>query len=178
MMTRREFIKVAGAGVLAVSCAGMLSGCDVVESLQDMDFVSVTIGEVKFMVGAPSYTLDGVKHRANFGTDLLIRNKTKHELTIPASDITGTYYCKIDGEEKTYEMEYDHGDLVAPVTASNQLPEEFGEFSLTTLDEVPAEAVSQKVEFSIKYGGYKAVFAYSYVDEDWILPPKKEAVTQ
>lgn len=56
MMTRREFIKVAGAGVLAVSCAGMLSGCDVVESLQDMDFVSVTIGEVKFMVGSASYT--------------------------------------------------------------------------------------------------------------------------
>ena len=56
MMTRREFIKVAGAGVLAVSCAGMLSGCDAIESLQDMDFVSVTIGEVKFMVGSSSYT--------------------------------------------------------------------------------------------------------------------------
>lgn len=175
MMTRREFIKVAGAGVLAVSCAGMLSGCDAIESLQDMDFVSVTIGEVKFMVGSTSCTRNGEGH-FNFGTDLLIRNKTKSELTIPASNITGTYYCKIEGEEKTYKMEYDHGDLVAPVTASNQLPEEFGEFSLTTLDEVPAEAVSQKVEFSIIYGGYEAIFAYSMTNDDWILPPKREKI--
>ena len=176
MMTRREFIKVAGAGVLAVSCAGMLSGCDAIESLQDMDFVSVTIGEVKFMVGSSTYTPDGWGHCVNFGTDLLIRNKTKSEVTIPASDITGTYYCKINGEDKTYPMKYDHDDIVAPVTASNQLPEEFGEFSLTTLDEVPAEAVGQKVEFSIIYGGYEAIFAYSMTANDWILPPKKEKI--
>lgn len=176
MMTRREFIKVAGAGVLAVSCAGMLSGCDVVESLQDMDFVSVTIGEVKFMVGSSSYTLDGGEHRVNFGTDLLIRNKTKSEVTIPASDITGTYYCKIDGKDETYPMKYDHGDLVAPVTPSNQEPTEFGKFSLSTLEEVPANAVSQKVEFSIIYGGYEAIFAYSMTANDWILPPKKEKI--
>ena len=175
MMTRREFIKVAGAGVLAVSCAGMLSGCDVVESLQDMDFVSVTIGEVKFMVGSSSYTLDG-EHHVKFGTDLLIRNKTKSKVTIPASDITGTYYCKIDGKDETYQMKYDHGDLVAPVTPSNELPTEIGNFSLTTEDEIPENAVSQKVEFSIIYGGYEAIFAYSMTDNDWILPPKKEKI--
>ena len=175
MMTRREFIKVAGAGVLAVSCAGMLSGCDAIESLQDMDFVSVTIGEVKFMVGSTSCTRNGEGH-FQFGTNLLIRNKTKSELTIPASNITGTYYCKIDGKDKPYPMQYDKGDIVASVTPSNELPEEFGEFSLTTLDEVPAEAVGQKVEFSIKYGGYKAIFAYSMTDDDWILPPKKEKI--
>ena len=128
MMTRREFIKVAGAGVLAVSCAGMLSGCDVVESLQDMDFVSVTIGEVKFMVGSSSYTLDGGEHHVNFGTDLLIRNKTKSAVTIPASDITGTYYCKIDEKDETYPMKYDHDDIVAQVTPSNELPTEIGNF--------------------------------------------------
>ena len=178
MMTRREFIKVAGAGVLAVSCAGMLSGCDAIESLQDMDFVSVTIGKVKFMVGSTSYTQDGVQRCAKFGTDLLIRNKTKSNVTIPKSDITGTYYCKINGEDKTYPMEYDHGDIVAPVTPSNELPTEIGNFGLTTEKEIPAEAVSQRVEFSIKYGGYKAVFAYSFVDKDWILPPKKDPVTQ
>ena len=176
MMTRREFIKVAGAGVLAVSCAGMLSGCDVVESLQDMDFVSVTIGEVKFMVGSASYTSDGVKHHVNFGTDLLIRNKTKSDVTIPKSDITGTYYCTIDGEDKTYPMEYDHGNIVAPVTPSNELPTEIGNFGLTTKDEIPENAVSQKVEFSIKYGGYKAIFAYSRTGNEWILPPKKEKI--
>lgn len=176
MMTRREFIKVAGAGVLAVSCAGMLSGCDAIESLQDMDFVSVTIGEVKFMVGSTSCTKDGVQHCAKFGTDLFIRNKTKRELTIPASDITGTYYCKIDGEDKTYPMKYDHGDIVAPVTPSNELPTEIGNFGLTTEAEIPADAVSQKVEFSIIYGGYKAIFAYSMTDDDWILPPKKEKI--
>ena len=159
MMTRREFIKVAGAGVLAVSCAGILSGCDAIESLQDMDFVSVTIGEVKFMVGSTSCTRNGEGH-FKFGTDLLIRNKTKSELTIPASDITGTYYCKIEGEDKTYRMKYDHGDIEAPVTPSNELPTEIGNFGLTTLGEVPANAVGQKVEFSIKYGGYKAIFAY------------------
>lgn len=175
-MTRREFIKVAGAGVLAVSCAGMLSGCDVVESLQDMDFVSVTIGEVKFMVGSASYTSDGVKHHVNFGTDLLIRNKTKSDVTIPKSDITGTYYCTIDGEDKTYPMEYDHGNIVAPVTPSNELPTEIGNFGLTTKDEIPENAVSQKVEFSIKYGGYKAIFAYSRTGNEWILPPKKEKI--
>ena len=32
---KAEFIKVAGAGVLAVSCAGMLSGCDVVDSIKE-----------------------------------------------------------------------------------------------------------------------------------------------
>lgn len=176
MMTRREFIKVAGAGVLAVSCAGMLSGCDVVESLQDMDFVSVTIGEVKFMVGSSSYTPDGGGHRVNFGTDLLIRNKTKSKVTIQKSDITGTYYCKIDGNEETYSMKYDHDDIVAPVTPSNELPTEIGDFSLTTEAEIPENAVSQKVEFRITYGGYEAVFAYSMTNDDWILPPKKEKI--
>ena len=176
MMTRREFIKVAGAGVLAVSCAGMLSGCDAFESLQDMDFVSVTIGEVKFMVGSASYTLDGVKRHVKFGTDLLIRNKTRSEVTIPKSNITGTYYCKIGEENKTYPMEYDDGNIVAPVTPSNELPTEIGNFGLTTKDEIPENAVSQKVEFSIIYGGYKAIFAYSMTDNDWILPPKKEEI--
>jgi len=175
MMTRREFIKVAGAGVLAVSCAGMLSGCDAIESLQDMDFVSVTIGEVKFMVGSTSCT-PGRGRCFNFGTDLLIRNKTKSEVTIPASDITGTYYCKINGEDKTYPMKYDNGNIVAPVTPSNELPTEIGNFGLTTEDEIPEDAVSQKVEFSIIYGGYKAIFAYSMTNNDWILPPKKEEI--
>ena len=175
MMTRREFIKVAGAGVLAVSCAGMLSGCDVVESLQDMDFVSVTIGEVKFMVGSTSCT-PGRGRCFNFGTDLLIRNKTKSEVTIPASDITGTYYCKIGKENKTYPMKYDNGNIVAPVTPSNELPTEIGNFGLTTEAEIPEDAVSQKVEFSIIYGGYEAIFAYSMTDNDWILPPKKEEI--
>lgn len=176
MMTRREFIKVAGAGVLAVSCAGMLSGCDAIESLQDMDFVSVTIGDVKFMVGSTSCTPDGVKHHVKFGTDLLIRNKTKSEVTIPKSNITGTYYCKIGEENKTYRMEYDHGNIVAPVTPSNELPTEIGNFGLTTKDEIPENAVSQKVEFSIIYGGYEAIFAYSMTNNDWILPPKKEEI--
>lgn len=176
MMTRREFIKVAGAGVLAVSCAGMLSGCDVVESLQDMDFVSVTIGEVKFMVGSASYTLDGAKRYVKFGTDLLIRNKTKSNVTIPKSAITGTYYCKIDENDETYSMKYDHDDIVAQVTPSNELPTEIGNFSLTTEDEIPENAVSQKVEFRITYGGYEAVFAYSMTNDDWILPPKKEEI--
>lgn len=176
MMTRREFIKVAGAGVLAVSCAGMLSGCDAIESLQDMDFVSVTIGEVKFMVGSASYTQDGAKHHVKFGTDLLIRNKTRSEVIIPKSNITGTYYCKIGEENKTYPMEYDDGNIVAPVTPSNELPTEIGNFGLTTKDEIPEDAVSQKVEFSIKYGGYKAIFAYSRTNNDWILPPKTEKI--
>ena len=175
MMTRREFIKVAGAGVLAVSCAGMLSGCDVVESLQDMDFVSVTIGEVKFMVGSSSYALDG-EHHVNFGTDLLIRNKTKSKVTIPKSDITGTYYCKIDEKDETYPMKYDHDDIVAQVTPSNELPTEIGDFGLTTVAEIPENAVSQKVEFRITYGGYEAVFAYSMTNDDWILPPKTEKI--
>lgn len=176
MMTRREFIKVAGAGVLAVSCAGMLSGCDAIESLQDMDFVSVTIGEVKFMVGSTSCNSDGVKRHVKFGTDLLIRNKTKSKVTIPASDITGTYYCTIDGGDETYQMKYDNGDIVAPVTPSNELPTEIGDFSLTTEAEIPENAVSQKVEFRITYGGYEAVFAYSMTNDDWILPPKKEEI--
>lgn len=176
MMTRREFIKVAGAGVLAVSCAGMLSGCDAIESLQDMDFVSVTIGEVKFMVGSASYTLDGVKRYVKFGTDLLIRNKTKSNVTIPKSAITGTYYCTIDGKDETYSMKYDHDDIVAPVTPSNELPTEIGNFSLTTENEIPENAVSQKVEFRITYGGYEAVFAYSMTNDDWILPPKTEKI--
>lgn len=176
MMTRREFIKVAGAGVLAVSCAGMLSGCDAIESLQDMDFVSVTIGKVKFMVGSTSCTQDGVEHHVKFGTDLLIRNKTKSNVTIQKSDITGTYYCKIDGNEETYSMKYDHDDIVAQVTPSNELPTEIGDFSLTTEAEIPENAVSQKVEFRITYGGYEAVFAYSMTNDDWILPPKKEKI--
>ena len=176
MMTRREFIKVAGAGVLAVSCAGMLSGCDAIESLQDMDFVSVTIGEVKFMVGSTSCTQDGVKHHVKFGTDLLIRNKTRSEVTIPKSAITGTYYCTIDGNDETYSMKYDHDDIVAQVTPSNELPTEIGNFSLTTEDEIPENAVSQKVEFRITYGGYEAVFAYSMTNDDWILPPKTEKI--
>lgn len=176
MMTRREFIKVAGAGVLAVSCAGMLSGCDAIESLQDMDFISVTIGEVKFMVGSASYTLNGGENHVKFGTDLLIRNKTKSNVTIPKSDITGNYYCTTDEGDKTYPMKYDNGDLVAPVTPSNELPTEIGNFGLTTEEVVPANAVSQKFEFSIKYGGYKAIFAYSMTDGGWILPPKKEKI--
>ena len=47
---------------------------------------------------------------------------------------------------------------------------------MTTEDEIPANAVSQKVEFSIKYGGCRAIFAYSMTNGDWILPPKKEEI--
>ena len=137
--------------------------------------MSVTIGEVKFMVGSTACTLNGEGH-FKFGTDLLIRNKTKSKVTIPKSDITGTYYCKIGEENKTYPMEYDDGNIVAPVTPSNELPTEIGNFGLTTKDEIPENAVSQKVEFSIIYGGYEAIFAYSMTNNDWILPPKKEEI--
>ena len=97
-------------------------------------------------------------------------------MTIPASNITGTYYCKVEGEDKTYRMKYDHGNIVVPVTPSNELPKEIGNFSLTTENEIPENAVSQKVEFRITYGGYEAVFAYSMTNDDWILPPKKEEI--
>ena len=73
-------------------------------------------------------------------------------------------------------MEYDHDNIVAPVTPSNELPTEIGDFGLTTKDEIPENAVSQKVEFRITYGGYEAVFAYSMTNDDWILPPKKEEI--
>ena len=73
-------------------------------------------------------------------------------------------------------MKYDNGNIVAPVTPSNELPTEIGNFGLTTEAEIPEDAVSQKVEFSIIYGGYEAIFAYSMTDNDWILPPKKEEI--
>ena len=155
MMTRREFIKVAGAGALAVSCAGLLSGCDIAEALQDQGAAKATIGNVTFMMETSILTFSDSK--AQYSTLFHIRNKNADSVTIPANSITGVIY---DCGNTPYSMTYTGQNITV---AGNSDKVEIRDFALKTSEEVSSDSSLktlkyQKAIITIAYGGKKAVF--------------------
>ena len=161
MMTRREFIKVAGAGVLAVSCAGMLSGCDVVDSikeeLEDQGAAKATISNVTFMMetsAVQNSTGDGF---IGYSTLFHIRNKSSDSVKIPKGNITGKI-C--DLAENWYNMTYTGADIEVEKDSGKVKIEDF---ALKTTAEVPSDSSLKSVRYkkaiiTIAYKGKKAVF--------------------
>ena len=159
MMTRREFIKVAGAGVLAVSCAGMLSGCDVVDSikeaLEDEGAARATISNVTFITDyAILNSTDGF---IRYSTNFYVRNKNSDSVTIPKENITGQI-C--DLAENWYNMTYTGANIELE---GNSGKVEIKNFWLQTTGTVAENSSLRNYEykkaiFTIKYNGKKAVF--------------------
>lgn len=161
MMTRREFIKVAGAGVLAVSCAGMLSGCDVVDSikeaLEDEGAARATISNVTFITDYAILNSNGTDGPIKYSTNFYVRNKNSDSVTIPKANITGQI-CDLAG--KWYNMTYTGADIKLEGDSGKVEIEDFG---LQTTEAVAADSSLRSFEykkaiFTIKYKGKKAVF--------------------
>lgn len=108
-LTRRSFLKLAGAGALAVAMSGSLTGCDVIDNLKDMDSVSAAIGDVKFMLSASVWTngAGGQENDVTYQPTCEIRNNSKKAVTYGGSDceviITGVL---TDKNGKEYPMTY------------------------------------------------------------------------
>ena len=174
MMTRREFIKVAGAGVLAVSCAGMLSGCDVVDSikeeLEDQGAAKATISNVTFMMETVNLQVGMGGGCVRYDTLFHIRNKTSHDVSIPKTYITGEIY---DLEGKMFEMEYVGNDIEVEKDSGKV---EIEDFALKTKREVGdsslAELKYKKIIVTIRYNEKKAIFTIDK-DEENIKPEVK-----
>lgn len=161
MMTRREFIKVAGAGVLAVSCAGMLSGCDVVDSikeeLEDQGAARATIGKVTFMMETSAVHPSMGNGFIGYSTLFHIRNKSSDTVKIPNGKITAVIY---DLAEKGYEMKYTGKDIEVEKDSGKV---EIKDFALETTAAVPSDSSLRNHEYkkaiiTIAYNGKKAVF--------------------
>ena len=175
MMTRREFMKVAGAGVLAVSCAGMLSGCDAVDSikeeLEDQGAAKATISNVTFMMetsAVQSSTGDGF---IGYSTLFHIRNKSSDTVKIPKEKITAVIY---DLAGNGYEMKYTGKDIEVEKDSGKV---EIEDFALQTVEEVPSDSSLKSVKYkkaiiTIAYKGKKAVFTDD--DENGTITPKVE----
>ena len=107
MMTRREFIKVAGAGV-----PGMLSGCDAVDSikeaLEDEGAARATISNVTFIADYSILNSNGTDGSVRYSTNFYVRNKNSDSVTIPKENITGQIY---DLAGNLYEMKYTGADI-------------------------------------------------------------------
>lgn len=161
MMTRREFIKVAGAGVLAVSCAGMLSGCDVVDSikeaLEDEGAARATISNVTFITDYAILNSNSTDGSIRYSTNFYVRNKNSDSVTIPKENITGQI-CDLAGN--CYEMKYTGADIELE---GNSGKVEIKNFWLQTTGTVAEDSSLRNLEykkaiFTIKYKGKKAVF--------------------
>lgn len=159
MMTRREFIKVAGAGVLAVSCAGMLSGCDVVDSikeaLEDEGAARATISNVTFITDYA--ILNSTDGSIRYSTNFYVRNKNSDSVTIPKENITGQIY---DLADKCYKMTYTGADIKLE---GNSGKVEIKDFWLQTTEAVAEDSSLRNHEYkkaiiTIAYNGKKAVF--------------------
>ena len=173
MMTRREFIKVAGAGVLAVSCAGMLSGCDVVDSikeeLEDQGAAKATISNVTFMMETSAVQSGTGSGFIGYSTLFHVRNKSSDSVTIPKEKITGVIY-DLAGNE--YAMKYTGKDIEVEKDSGKV---EIEDFALKTIEEVSSDSSLKNVKYkkaiiTIEYKGKKAVFTDD--DENNTITPK------
>ena len=102
-LTRRTFLKLAGAGALAVAMSGSLTGCDSIsEIIESAQYDTKTLGDVKFMRYASSITDKGVA-----GLDFKIVSKSDKDMVIPLSGFTGTalgYTLKLDVDNTSPEL--------------------------------------------------------------------------
>ena len=174
MMTRREFIKTAGAGVLAVSFAGMLSGCDAVDSikeaLEDEGAARATIGNVTFIADY-SILSSSTGGLVRYSTNFYIRNKNSDSVKILKENITGKI-CDLAGN--WYEMKYTGADIELE---GNSGKVDIKDFWLQTTEAVATDSSLRNLEYkeaiyTIKYKGKKAVFTD---DKDSITPKVVDA---
>lgn len=159
-LTRRSFLKLAGAGALAVAMSGSLTGCDVIDNLKDMDSVSAAIGDVKFMMSADAvqYGSSDASGNRTVGFQPLceVRNNSKKAVTYGGSGsdceviITGVFENE-DG--KQYPMTYKGKNGSFPAGEKVEIKD----FEL----EVSAKNLSSeggKIVTTFAYKGNKAIF--------------------
>lgn len=159
-LTRRSFLKLAGAGALAVAMSGALTGCDVIDNLKDMDSVSAAIGDVKFMMSADvmHYGSSDASGNRTVGFSPLceVRNNSKKAVTYGGSGsnceviITGVL---TDKNGKEYPMTYVGKNGSFPAGEKVEIKD----FEL----EVSAKNLSSeggKIETTFAYKGKKAIF--------------------
>lgn len=160
-LTRRSFLKLAGAGALAVAMSGSLTGCDVIDNLKDMDSVSAAIGDVKFMMSADvmHYGSSDASGNRTVGFQPLceVRNNSKKAVTYGGSGsdceviITGVFEENEDG--KQYPMTYKGKNGSFPAGKKVEIKD----FEL----EVSAKNLSSeggKIVTTFAYKGKKAIF--------------------
>lgn len=160
-LTRRSFLKLAGAGALAVAMSGSLTGCDVIDNLKDMDSVSAAIGDVKFMMSADvvHYGSSDASGNRTVGFSPLceVRNNSKKAVTYGGSGsdceviITGVFEENEDG--KQYPMTYKGKNGSFPAGEKVEIKD----FEL----EVSAKNLSSeggKIVTTFAYKGKKAIF--------------------
>lgn len=158
-LTRRSFLKLAGAGALAVAMSGSLTGCDVIDNLKDMDSVSAAIGDVKFMLSADvvQYGFSNVSENRTVGFQPLceVRNNSKKAVTYGGSGsdceviITGVF----EEDGKQYPMTYKGKNGSFPAGEKVEIKD----FEL----EVSAKNLSSeggKIVTTFAYKGKKAIF--------------------
>lgn len=159
-LTRRSFLKLAGAGALAVAMSGSLTGCDVIDNLKDMDSVSAAIGDVKFMLSASVWTngAGGQENDVTYQPTCEIRNNSKKAVTYGGSDceviITGVL---TDKNGKEYPMTYVGKNGSAPAGEKYEVKG----FKLVAVGK-KLYMEGSKVETTFKYKGKKAVFTEYY----------------
>lgn len=160
-LTRRSFLKLAGAGALAVAMSGSLTGCDMIDNLKDMDSVSAAIGDVKFMMSADvmHYGSSDASGNRTVGFQPLceVRNNSKKAVTYGGSGsdceviITGVFEENEDG--KQYPMTYKGKNGSFPAGEKVEIKD----FEL----EVSAKNLSSeggKIVTTFAYKGKKAIF--------------------
>ncbi len=117
MMTRRSFLKITGAMVLAVGAAGALSGCDAVDNALGSFFQQYgdQKGHAADSVGSFMYALSNRYCGWSYGEELAllaigfqVKNLTDETVTFKASDITS---ATIDGHKAKVVLD--------PKTAAN-----------------------------------------------------------
>lgn len=155
-LTRRSFLKLAGAGALAVAMSGSLTGCDVIDNLKDMDSVSAAIGDVKFMLSASVWTngAGGQENDVTYQPTCEIRNNSKKAVTYGSSDceviITGVL---TDKNGKEYPMTYVGENGSAPAGEKYEVKD----FKLVAVGK-GLYMEGSKVVTTFTYKGKKAVF--------------------
>lgn len=87
-ISRRAFLKCAGASALAVGAASLLGGCNWIEQIGNASGVATcTMGGVMVSVATRTRWWDG-EYMNPVGIALWVKNRQDHEITLKASDIT------------------------------------------------------------------------------------------
>ena len=157
-LTRRSFLKLAGAGALAVAMSGSLTGCDVIDNLKDMDSVSAAIGDVKFMLSASVWSngAGGQENDVSYQPTCEIRNNSKKAVTYGGIGsnceviITGVL---TDKNGKEYPMTYAGKNGSAPAGEKYEVKD----FKLVAVGK-GLYMEGSKVVTTFTYKGRKAVF--------------------
>ncbi len=153
-MTRRSFLKLAGAGLLAVAMSGAMTGCEV------KDYVSATIGDVEIMLGQSlwlGYNVNGGKmYTIQYQPSVEVRNMSQKAVTYggSGSDCDIIITCVLtDQNGKQYPMTYTGKNGSVPAGGEMKLEN----VQLTTTGE-GIDVEKSKAVLTLAYRGRNAVF--------------------